>query len=336
MSEYLLELKNINMVFKKRGAKLGTERHFHVLKNLDLEIKPGEIMVLVGESGCGKTTVGKIITGLLQPTSGEIIFNGTSLSRFSSVYKDFRQSVQFIQQDSYAALNPVRTIYQNLETAINTVSKRMPFDEKEKKMAELLGDVGLVPAEQFLYKYPHQLSGGQRQRVLMARALALKPKLIVADEPVSMIDVSLRISILNLMLDLNRQRGISFVYITHDLSTAKYIAAEGNICVMYLGEIMEKSRLEALLKKPKHPYTQTLISAVPIPDPKLAKVQPKVPIKSMELMDIEHRKEGCPFADRCLYASDECSKEIPVKEYPDGAKVRCVKDAPPTDISFDI
>jgi len=336
MTEPLLQLKNINMVFRRKGARLGTERKFHVLKNLDFEINRGEIVALVGESGCGKTTIGKIITGLLEPTSGEMLFEGKTVSRFSGNYKDFRNSVQFIQQDSYAALNPVRTIYQSMEAAIESVNKRMSYEDKEKKMIELLGDVGLVPAEQFLYKYPHQMSGGQRQRVLMARALALKPKIIVADEPVSMIDVSLRISILNLMLELNHEKGISFVYITHDLATAKYIASEGRICVMYLGEIMERSRLDALLKQPKHPYTQALISAVPIPDPKITRAQHEVPIKSMDLMDLEHRKKGCPFADRCLYVTDACYEDIPYKTYPDGAEVKCVEDAPPTSISFDI
>lgn len=338
MSDTLLELKGIDMIFTKRGAMLGQDRRFHVLKNVDMTIGKGEIVALVGESGCGKTTIGKIITGLLKPTRGEIIFEGNTVNRqFGAAYQDFRNSVQFIQQDSYAALNPVRTIFQSLCAAIESVNKKMSPTDKEKKASQLLEKVGLAPAEQYLHKYPHQMSGGQRQRVLMARALALNPKLIVADEPVSMIDVSLRISILNLMLELNREQNISFVYITHDLATAKYIANEGRIHVMYLGEIMEKANLDVLLRSPKHPYTQALISAVPIPDPQLAKKNVKIPIKNMDFMSLEHRGEGCPFSGRCIYASDKCTKAVPYMDYPDGSQVKCIMETPPVcDVHFEV
>lgn len=338
MRDTLLELKGIDMVFTKRGAMLGQDRRFHVLKNVDMTINTGEIVALVGESGCGKTTIGKIITGLLKPTRGEIFFEGKPVNRqFGATYQDFRNSVQFIQQDSYAALNPARTIFQSLCAAIESIHKKISAEEKERKAAELLEKVELVPAEQYLNKYPHQMSGGQRQRVLMARALALNPKLIVADEPVSMIDVSLRISILNLMLQLNKERNISFVYITHDLATAKYIANEGRIHVMYLGEIMEKAKLDVLLKAPKHPYTQALISAVPIPDPGLAKKNARIPIKNMEFMNLEYRKEGCPFYSRCIYAAEQCQKTVPYVDYPDGSQVKCVMNTPPEwDIRFEV
>ncbi len=325
MDNELLTLRDIDVVFKKRGALFGEDRQFHVLKNVNLTIGKGEIVALVGESGCGKTTVGKIITGLLKPTSGEIFFEGKSISRkFGADFLNFRNSVQFIQQDSYAALNPVRTVYQSMYAAVSVANKKFTAVEKEGRIRELLEDVGLVPAEQFMFKFPHQMSGGQRQRVLMARALALKPKIIVADEPVSMIDVSLRISILNLMLKLNKERGISFVYITHDLATARYIANEGRIIVMYLGEIMEKAGLDVLLANPKHPYTKALISAVPVPDPQIAKKQVRIPIKNMDLMSLEHRSDGCPFAGRCLYFSEECTKPVSYRAYADGSEVKCV------------
>ena len=236
-----------------------------------------------------------------------MLFEGKNISLpFGPDYQNFRNSVQFIQQDSYAALNPVRTIYQSMCAAVESVDKKLSVFEKENKVISLLESVGLTPASLYLYKYPHQMSGGQRQRVLMARALALNPKIIVADEPVSMIDVSLRISILNLMLKLNKEKEISFIYITHDLATAKYIANEGKIAVMYLGEIVEKAPLSQLLDSPKHPYTQALISAVPIPDPKIAKQNFEIPIKNMELMSLENRKEVCSFYDRCPYANDNC------------------------------
>lgn len=330
MGNKLLELKNINMVFKKKNAVFASERNFHVLKNVNLSIEEGEILALVGESGCGKTTIGKIITGLLKPTSGEVVFEGDSVYKlFSTGSESFKKSMQFVQQDSYAALNPVRTIYQSLSAAVKASGFKGNIEEKEKKIFKLLEDVGLTPPEQYLYKYPHQMSGGQRQRVLIARALALNPKIIVADEPVSMIDVSLRISILNLMLKLNKEKGISFVYITHDLATAKYIADEGRIAVMYLGEIVELSNLNEMITNPKHPYTQALISAVPVPDPKIAKNITEIPIKNMELMSLEHRKDGCSFRDRCLYASESCETEISYMEIGE-ALVKCNLKVPPT------
>ncbi|MBP5308060.1 MAG: ABC transporter ATP-binding protein, partial [Clostridia bacterium] len=184
--------------------------------------------------------------------------------------------------------------------------------------------VGLTPPEQFLSKFPHMLSGGQRQRILMARAISLEPKLIVADEPVSMIDVSLRLSILNLMNELNEKLGISFVYITHDLATARYIARDGNICVMYLGEIVEYGNVNEVIGFPKHPYTRALISAVPVPDPEVAKREKSIPIKSMEITPLENRPQGCVFYDRCPYADDNCKNKID-NAYVNGVKVKCRK-----------
>ena len=196
----------------------------------------GEIITIVGESGCGKTTLGKVITGLLKPTSGKLIYNGINVySCMPWDYKKYRSAVQFVQQDSYAALNPARTIYQSLYAPLRKLyGYRRDLPEK---VNELMRMVELTPPEQFLKKYPHQLSGGQRQRVLLARALSMNPDLIVADEPISMIDVSLRFSMLNLFARLNKERGITIIYITHDLSTARCVAANGRMYVMYLSLI---------------------------------------------------------------------------------------------------
>ncbi len=304
----LMRLENINMVFKKPGSLL-QDRNIHVLKDVNLDIYEGEIVAIVGESGCGKTTLGRIITGLIKPTSGNVYFNGNKVSGvFSKDISSYNQ-VQFIQQDSYAALNPVRTIYQSLYAPIKTSNRKLKTKEIDDKINELMALVGLLPAEQYLSKYPHQLSGGQRQRILMARAISLNPKLIVADEPVSMIDVSLRLSLLNLMKELNKKLNMSFVYISHDLSTTRYIARNGRVCVMYLGEIVETGNIGDVIKTPRHPYTRALIQAVPVPDPEYHG-NDDLPLKSMQLGTLENRGEGCSFIERCLYSCDKCSQKI--------------------------
>lgn len=323
-SKKLLELKHVGMSFDVKGKLFKSEKKAVVIKDFNLTIGDDEIVAVVGESGCGKTTIGKIITGLLQPTSGELFFDGVDIRKTAKKSSsDYRRSVQFIQQDSYAALNPVKTIYQSLCAALETRYPNIKRDEKDKRIEELMSFVGLTPTAQYLFKYPHQLSGGQRQRVLMARALGLDPKLIVADEPVSMIDVSLRISILNLIAKLNSQLHIAFVYITHDLATAKYIAQNGRICVMYLGDIVEVGSVNDVLFNPKHPYTQALITAIPIPDPKLAAKHRPIPVKGMEMTKLTERGEGCAFAPRCPYATSQCTVgEIDYVNV-DGVSVKC-------------
>lgn len=303
----MLELKHVAMSFDVKGKLFKSEKKAVVIKDFNLTIDDQEIIAIVGESGCGKTTIGKIITGLLKPTSGELYFEGSNIKQEAKKNKsNYRRNVQFIQQDSYAALNPVKTIYQSLCAALETHDASITKERINERIEELMAYVGLTPTMQYLFKYPHQLSGGQRQRVLMARALAMEPKLIVADEPVSMIDVSLRISILNLIAKLNQNLKIAFVYITHDLATAKYIAQNGRICVMYLGDIVELGSVNDVLFHPKHPYTQALITAIPIPDPELASHHRKIPVIGMEMTKLTERKEGCSFAPRCPYAKDIC------------------------------
>jgi len=280
--------------------------------NVNLKFDPGEIVALVGESGCGKTTLGKVLTGLQKPTEGELLFNGKNVWSMSKAeFAEYRSSVQLVQQDSYAALNPTKTIYQSLSAPIlqNKIvkGKRAAYE----KVCELLRTVELTPPEQFLDKYPHQLSGGQRQRVLMARAISLNPRLIVADEPVSMVDVSLRLSILNLMAKLNKEMGIAFVYITHDLATARYIAKSGRLAVMYLGKIVELGSVRNVLAQQRHPYLQALLTAVPVPDPNVAKGKRELPLKSLEMPSISNPPSGCAFNPRCPYADETCSVAPP-------------------------
>lgn len=321
----IIELKNLNMSFEKKEGLFGT-KVIEVLRDINLSVAAGEIVAVVGESGCGKTTVGKIITGLLKPTSGEVDFEGKNLYAFNlSGFAKTRELVQFVQQDSYAALNPVKTIYQSMLAPIQHHYKHITEAEAEAKIHDIFTTVGLHPPELYLQKFPHMLSGGQRQRVLMARAISLEPKLIVADEPVSMIDVSMRLSILNLMCELNEKFGISFVYITHDLATAKYIAKNGKICVMYLGEIVEYGRVQSILNHPRHPYTQALLSAVPVPDPVIAKKEKSIPIKSMEVTSLENRPQGCVFFDRCPYAEGKCKNKVTYTAFEDGTRVKCCR-----------
>lgn len=322
----LLEIKNLNMSFEKKGGFLKGVKRIEVLRDIDLTIGEGEIVAVVGESGCGKTTVGKIITGLLKPTSGEVLFEDKNLYSFNLTgAQRTRELVQFVQQDSYAALNPVNTIWHSMLAPVQHHYKHISQQEAENKIKEIFVTVGLTPPELFLEKYPHMLSGGQRQRILMARAISLEPKLIVADEPVSMIDVSMRLSILNMMCELNEKFGISFVYITHDLATAKYIAKNGSICVMYLGEIVEYGKVSDILTNPRHPYTQALLSAVPVPDPSIAKCDKPIPIKSMDVSSLENRSEGCVFFDRCPYAQEICRQKISYTEGEGGTRVKCCR-----------
>lgn len=321
----MLELQGISKSFTLKSQFMKAERNALVLRDVDLTIHDNEIVTIVGESGCGKTTIGRIITGLLEPTNGKILFDGKIINAVQMKNNsEYRRSIQFIQQDSYAALNPVKTIRQSIAAAIRTFNPQITEDQLDIKIRELINNVGLPSDEQFINKYPHQLSGGQRQRILLARALSLEPKLIVADEPVSMIDVSMRVSILNLIARLNKEFHIAFVYITHDLATAKYVTENGRICVMYLGDIVELGETNKVLFHPKHPYTQALISAVPVPDPEIAQNQKPIQINGMEITNLEKRGAGCSFANRCPFVSERCTAgKIPMQTI-DGVQVRCI------------
>jgi len=311
----VLSLKNINVAFNKRKGLFSKPIEAKVVVDVSLDINPSEIVALVGESGCGKTTIGKVVAGLLKPTKGQVLFNGVDISKMSKKqYEEFRNGVQIVQQDSYAALNPARTIYQSLADPLVHKKIVKNHTEARKKIFELLKIVELNPPEQFIEKYPHQLSGGQRQRVLMARAISLSPKLIVADEPISMIDVSLRIAILKLMSNLNKTLGIAFVYITHDLATARYIAQQGRIAVMYLGKLVELGDVNKVIEEPKHPYLQALLSAVPIPDPVIARLEKKLPLKSLDMPSVMNPPSGCRFNPRCIYATEICENKEPSLE----------------------
>lgn len=305
------------MTFIKRNGLLKPVTKIQALTKINLDIYPGEVVALVGESGGGKTTVGNIISGIYQPTGGKMFFDGVEIGKMTrKQFAEYRRQVQIVQQDAYAALNPAHTVFHALSAPLKQRKLVHGHKEAMAKVRELLETVELRPIEQFINKYPHQLSGGQRQRILLARAISLNPKLIIADEPVSMIDVSLRVSALNLMNRLNRETGISFLYITHDLATARYIGRNGRIAVMYLGQIIEQGPANTVVAEPKHPYLQALISVVPIPDPYTARNRKKIALKDVDIPTAANPPSGCRFHTRCPYAREECSKTEPqMREY---------------------
>lgn len=302
----LIKIEGLSKSFGEGNEKV------RVLKDINLEIGDGEILAVVGESGCGKTTLGKLIADVHKPTEGRILYKGVDINSLKrGDYKDFRMDVQMVHQDSFAALNPNKTIFQSLSAPILKHKIVKTNEEALDLCTEYLEEVGLMPVDQFLYKFPHQLSGGQRQRILLARALLVKPKLIVADEPVSMVDVSLRISLLDLMARMNKKYGISFVYITHDLATARYIANNGRVMVMYLGSIVELNSINDAITNPRHPYFKALLKAVPVANPRNKNMISNLPLKSMDIPSLKDLPSGCKFNPRCIYANELCEKEEP-------------------------
>ncbi len=309
----LMQFKDLSVTFTSGGGFFKPRREVRAVTHADLTIDQGDIVALVGESGCGKTTVGRTMVGLQRPTDGEVVYNGQNVWNMDAEqFNAYRLGVQIVHQDSFAALNPVRTIFQTLRAPLQRHGIAGNDREAWQKAAELLSIMGLTPPELFLDdKYPHQLSGGQRQRVVLARAVSVEPKLIVADEPVSMVDVSLRLALLDLMARLNEELGIAFLYITHDLATARYFAQKGRIVVMYLGQIIETGDLDDVLQHPRHPYLQALLTAVPIPDPELTRIYRELPLRSMDLPDPASAPPGCRFHPRCPHWQEICTQTQP-------------------------
>ena len=307
--ESLVKLRDVSVTFKMGGLRKRT--HVHALSDLSLCLFEHEILAVVGESGCGKSTLGRVVLGLIRPTSGEVLYMDENIWKMKWKRSQKSHSTgQIVHQDSYAALNPMRTVYQTLSAPL--IHYGVKRGKSKEEVCNLLKFVGVMPPVYFLNKYPHHLSGGQRQRIVFARSIIPKPKFIVADEPVSMIDASLRLSILDLMMKLNDEMSIAFLYITHDLATARYIARRGRIAVIYLGRIIEMGKLDDVFQRPLHPYFQALLTAAPIPDPRLARKKKVLPLKSMELPSAENLPSGCSFHPRCSYAEEICTTERPI------------------------
>jgi len=324
MPDSLIEARSVSKYFRiSRGAI----KEAAILKAVDdasMEIKNGETVCLVGESGCGKSTLGRLLLGLLEPTHGSILYKGKDIWNMNArEFMEYRRNAQIIHQDPYDAINPVRTIYSSLSGPLLHYKLANRSNVREK-VAELLELVGLIPASDFMNRFPCRLSGGQLQRIAIARAISVNPSFIVADEAVSMLDASLRINILNLLLDLKKKFNLACLFITHDLAIARYFAKDGRVIIMYLGNIVESGNLEEVIRKPMHPYTEVLIEASPVPDPKVAKSRPLPNLRSVEIPSAINPPSGCKFHTRCPYAVDKCSKEVPeLRDVGGGRKIAC-------------
>lgn len=321
----LVNVKNLSKLYPVgQGVFRRADAFVHAVSNLNLQIRYGESVGLVGESGCGKTTTGKLLTRLIEPTEGSIELDTregpVDIARLRGrALKRFRSRVQMIFQDPYESMNPRLTIYDTVAEPLD-VQGIGTIAEREARVAELLEMVGLTPASSFLFRYPHELSGGQRQRVAIARALVIDPDFVVADEPTSMLDVSVRTGVMNLMQDLAQRLEVTYLYITHDLAVARYMC--DRIAVMYRGKVVEIGETEEVLHHAKHPYTRALLSAVPVPDPNYQRVAVKIKGRLTKPINPIPR---CRFYERCPLADSFCEAHDhpPLEEVSPGHYVGC-------------
>ncbi len=317
-AEPLLSVKNLSKRFPVGKTFFGKPNKWvHAVNNVSFDIMPGETFSLVGESGCGKSTTSRLINRLITPDEGQIIFDGQDIAKISAKeMRPLRSKMQMVFQDPYGSLNPRMKVQDIIAEPLLVHTKLSP-GERLKRVHELLEVVGL-PATHG-ERYPHEFSGGQRQRIGIARALSVNPKLIMADEPVSALDVSIQAQVLNLLRDVQEQYSLTYLFISHDLAVVEMIS--DRIGVMYLGTIMEVAPNEELYSNPQHPYTQALLSAVPIPDPTIEK---KHVLIEGDLPSPTNIPSGCPFHTRCPHATEKCSAEVPpTKEVKPGHFVNC-------------
>jgi len=306
--ENLLEVKNLKKYFPIRGGILSrVVANVKAVEDVSFNIKPGEVVGLVGESGSGKTTVGRTILRLIEPSAGEVLFEGVDVTKLSKAsMREYRRKMQIIFQDPFASLNPRMSVGDIIGEAM-TIHNLAKGKEREQKVASLLEKVGLSPNH--MRRYPHEFSGGQRQRIGIARALAVDPKFIVADEPVSALDVSIQAQVVNLLQDLKEELGLTLLFIAHDLGVVEYIS--DHVIVMYLGRIMEIAPSKELYANPVHPYTEALLSAVPIPDPTVKRDRI---ILQGDIPSPINPPSGCVFRTRCPIATKECAEVVPPLE----------------------
>jgi oligopeptide transport system ATP-binding protein len=320
-AEPLLEVRDLKVHFPFRRGLFGAAGVVRAVDGVSFDIRPGETLGLVGESGCGKTTTARAIIGLVDRgvMSGEVKLDGQRIDQLSrAAMLPHRRQMQMIFQDPYASLNPRMTVGSIISEPMQIFGLHSPRDRKLEAM-RLMDLVGLNP--RFLNRYPHEFSGGQRQRIGIARALAVEPKLIVCDEPVSALDVSIQAQVINLLVDLQEQLGLAYLFISHDLSVVRHISHR--IGVMYLGRIVELADSDRLHERPLHPYTQALLSAAPIPDPAAERRRQRIILKG-EVPSPDREYQGCPFADRCPIAEQLCRDVTPMLEG-EGHLVSCHK-----------
>jgi len=321
----IIQVKNLVKWFQVRKGLFSTllgkkPLYVHAVDGISFSMKRGEILVMAGESGCGKTTTGKLLLNLVPPTSGEVIFEGQNIYDLNKRdLKLLRRRMQIIFQDPYESLNPRLSIYDTVAEPVRIHGIAKSYEHEYDMVVSALQEANLTPPEEFLHRYPHELSGGQRQRVAIARALVLRPEFIVADEPVSMLDVSIRAGILNLLLELRDKHKITYFFITHDLAVASYIG--DRIAIMYLGKLMELAPTRELVSNPLHPYAMMLLAAVPTPDP--LRKHRRVALKGEPPSPI-NPPSGCRFHPRCPYAKPICKEKEPeLREYKPGHFVAC-------------
>ena len=314
MADDILEVRNLKKYFKTNRGML------HAVDDITFTIERGKTLGIVGESGCGKSTTGRCVMRLIEPTSGEVIFDGVDLMKLNTrEMRERRKDIQIIFQDPFSSLDPRGTVMQTIAEGVRVTGKYRTAKEIEDRVLELMETVGL--AERLINAYPHELDGGRRQRIGIARALAVEPKLIICDEPVSALDVSIQAQILNLLKELQQQLGLTYIFITHDLAVVNHISDD--IMVMYLGQTVEKAPSEELFADPIHPYTKALLSAIPIP--KVGAQRERVMLKGEISSPIDPEDE-CRFAKRCLYAEEGCREHCPkLIEIKPGHFVACTK-----------
>ena len=310
----LLEIKNL-----KKYYDIGSNSKLHAADNITASIAKGNTLGVVGESGCGKTTLGRTILKLIEPTDGEILFEGTNIAKLSrNQMRSFRKSMQIIFQDPYSSLNPRKSVYDTIATPLR-VNKTCSDKNKMEKRIKSIMDICGLPSR-LLNSYPHELDGGRRQRICIARALVLDPKFIVCDEPVSALDVSIQAQILNLLMDLQDEMGLTYMFITHDLSVIKHISTE--IMVMYLGVCVERAPSVEMFKNPIHPYTRVLLSAILVPN--ISSRNKRLELVRGELTNPIDPQPGCRFSPRCEYSNDYCiGKDIELREVSPNHFVAC-------------
>ena len=316
-----LQVEHLKTYFDVPGSLFTPKQVVKAVDDVSLEIALGETLGLVGESGCGKSTLGRTIVRIKNPTAGKIYVDGKDVTQIKkSELPEFRRNVQYVFQDPYASLNPRMTVGEIIREPMEIHGILTNRKERDARVAELLNIVGLKADHQL--RYPHEFSGGQRQRISIARTLALNPKFIICDEPISALDVSIQAQIINLLKSIQQETGIGYLFIAHDIGMVKHIS--DRIAVMYLGHIVETGTSDEVYFDPKHPYTRALLSAIPIPDPVEGKSRKRIRLEG-ELPSPMNPPKGCPFCTRCPMATDECRAQMPETREKDGRTVACFK-----------